>query len=72
MKFPWKLIDRSVDLALLTSGLLDHQLNVLVVKNTDQVAFWVTVVEGNVFHLEYVSGKGEQVVALQQKGKIRN
>lgn len=64
MKFPWKLIDRSVDFALLTSGHLDHQLNVLVIKNTDQVAFWVTVVEDNVFRLEYVPEKEEQAVAL--------
>lgn len=54
MQFPWKLIDGSLDFALLTSALLDHQLDVLVVQDTDEVALGVTVVQGDVVHLEDV------------------
>lgn len=54
MQFPWKLIDGSLDFALLTSALLDHQLDVLVVQDTDEVALGVAVVQGDVVHLEDV------------------
>lgn len=54
MQFPWKLIDGSLDFALLTSALLDHQLDVLVVQDTDEVALVVAVVQGDVVHLEDV------------------
>lgn len=66
MEFPWKLIDRSVDSVPLTSGLLDHQLDVLIIENTDQVAILVPVVQGNVFHLEDIPEK-EEKFDLQQK-----
>lgn len=54
MQFPRKLIDRSLDFTLLTSALLDHQLDILVVEDTDEVALVVAVVHGDVVHLEDV------------------
>lgn len=54
MQFPGKLIDRSLDFALLTSALLDHQLYVLVVQDADEVALGVAVVQGDVVQLEDV------------------
>lgn len=54
MQFPWKLIYRSLDFALLTFALLDHQLDILVVEDTDEVALWIAVVQGDVVHLEDV------------------
>lgn len=67
VQFPWKLIDRSLDFALLTSALLDHQLDVLVVQDTDEVALRIAVVQGDVLHLEDVSegGQGHGDVRLQ-------
>lgn len=52
VQLPGKLIDRSFDFALLTSALSDHQLDILVVQNTDEVTFGIAVVQGNVIHLE--------------------
>lgn len=66
MQFPRKLIDGPRDLALLTSALLDHELDVLVVKDADEVALRVAVVDGDVVHLEDVpetetdEGKGQR------------
>ncbi len=60
MQFPRKLIDRSLDFALLTSALLDHQLDVLVVEDTDEVALGITVVEGNVVLLEDVPAERQR------------
>lgn len=54
MQFPWKLVDRSLDFALLASALLDHQLDVLVVEDTDEVALRIAVIYGDVVHLEDV------------------
>lgn len=52
MQFPWKLVDGSLDFAFLASALLYHQLDVLVVKDTDEVALWIAVIQGDVVHLE--------------------
>lgn len=52
VQLPGKLIDRSFDFALLTSALSDHQLDILVVQNTDKVTFGIAVVQGNVIRLE--------------------
>lgn len=57
MQFPRKLIDGSLDFALLPSALLDHQLDVLVVEDTDEVALGVAVVHGDVVHLEDAPGR---------------
>lgn len=67
MQFPWKLIDGSLDFALLTSALLDHQLDVLVVQDTDEVALVVAVVQGDVVHLEDVpeETQGQREVDLK-------
>lgn len=54
MQFPWKLIYRSLEFALLTSALLDHQLDILVVEDTDEVTLGIAVVQGDVVHLEDV------------------
>lgn len=54
MQFPWKLIDRSLNFVLLTSALPDHQLDIFVVEDTDEVALGVAVVQGDVVHLEDV------------------
>lgn len=52
MQFPWKLVDRPLDPALLAPALLDHQLDVLVVEKPNEVALGVAVVQGDVVHLE--------------------
>lgn len=44
VQLPWKLIDRPVDLALLISAFLNHQLDIFVIQDTDEVALRVTVV----------------------------
>lgn len=44
VQFPWKLIDGPLDLALLHSALLNHQLDVFIIQHTDEVTFQVTVV----------------------------
>lgn len=64
MQFPWKLVDRPLDLALLTPALLDHQLDVLVVEKAYEVALGVAVVQGDVVHLEDIPDRereGESV-----------
>lgn len=59
MQFPWKLIDGPRDISLLASALLDHQLDVLVVEDADEIAFDVAVVQGDVLHLEDVPAERE-------------
>lgn len=54
MQLPGKLIDRSLGFALLTAALLNHQLNIFIVKNTDKVTFRISVVQGNIVYLEDV------------------
>lgn len=67
MQFPWKLIDRSVDFDQLTSGLLDHQLDVLIIENADQVTILVPVVQGNVFQLEDIPEMEEKFDSQEKK-----
>lgn len=55
IQFPWKLIDRSLGIDFLNPALLDHQLDVLVVQDADEVALGVAVVHGDVVLLEDVS-----------------
>lgn len=44
VQFPWKLIDGPLDLALLASALLNHQLDVFVIEDADEVAVRVAVI----------------------------
>lgn len=60
MQFPWKLVDGSLDFALLASALLYHQLDVLVVEDTDEVALWIAVIQGDVVHLEDIPEERQQ------------
>lgn len=55
VEFPGKLIDGSLDLPLLTSALCDHQMDVLVIQDADEVALGVAVVQGDVVRLKNVS-----------------
>lgn len=55
MQLPRKLIDRSLNFPQLTSALFDHQLDVLIVEDADEVALGVTVVQGDVVLLEDIS-----------------
>lgn len=57
VQLPGKLIDRSFEFALLISALSNHQLNVFVVKNTDEITFGITVVQGNIIYLEDIPKK---------------
>lgn len=44
VQFPWKLIDGPPEPALLISALLDHQLDVFIIQDTDEVTLGVPVV----------------------------
>lgn len=57
VQLPGKLIDGSVNFTLVISALSNHQLNIFIVMNTDEVTVRVAVVEGNVIHLEDISKK---------------
>lgn len=52
VQFPWKLIDGPLDLALLISALLNHQLDVFIIQDPDEVTLRVAVVQGDVADLK--------------------
>lgn len=64
VQLPGKLIDRSFEFALLISALSNHQLNVFIVKNTDEITFRITVVQGNIIYLEDIPKKKTQFCPL--------
>lgn len=64
MQFPWKLINRSLDFVLLTSALLDHQLDILIVQDTNKVTIRVAVVQGNIIHLENIPARDEKNTSI--------